>query len=162
MPKYQKIVLSDEPIYLTAEGLRRLEARLARLKAALPGYIEETARTAAYGDRSDNAEYKDAKGKLRSTHRQIFNIEDQLKRVILIEEGRNAAGTVRIGSRVVLEDGEKKITLFIVGPQETDPSRGRISHLSPLGAALIGKKEGDTATIPAPQGARSCRLLEVE
>jgi transcription elongation factor GreA len=161
MPKYQKIVLSDEPIHLTAEGLRRLETKLARLKAALPGYIEETARTAAYGDRSDNAEYKDAKGKLRGAHRQIFNIEDQLKRVVVIAEGRNASGTVQIGSRVVLEDGAQKLTLFIVGPQETDPGKGRISHLSPLGAALIGKREGDMATIPAPQGVRSCRILEV-
>lgn len=162
MPKYQKIVLDDAPIHLTAEGVRRLEARLARLKAALPHLIEETARTAAYGDRSDNAEYKDAKGKLRSAHRQIFDIEDQLKRIVVIAEGRNPAGTVQLGSRVVLADGERNLEFSIVGPQETDPAKGRISHLSPLGAALLGKREGDTVTIPAPGGTRSCRVLEVK
>src|SRR5271157_370080 len=119
-----------EPIYLTPEGHLRLERKLDRLKRELPGFIEETARTAAYGDRSDNAEYKEAKSTLRRTQRQIWTIEDQLKRIIRIEPGLNATGTAHLGSTVVLEfpDGTRQ-TLEIVGPFETDPSKGRISHL---------------------------------
>src|SRR3989344_2893662 len=88
------------PVHLTPEGLKRLQERLAKLKKALPDYIAEAARTAAYGDRSDNAEYKEAKHILRRTHRQIFSLEDQLKRAVIIKSGRNALGTIQTGSVV--------------------------------------------------------------
>jgi transcription elongation GreA/GreB family factor len=151
-----------EPIYLTPEGHLRLQHKLARLKRELPAFIEETARTAAYGDRSDNAEYKEAKSTLRRTQRQIWTIEDQLKRVRRIEPGLNAAGTVHLGSAVMLKfpDGTQRI-LEIVGSFETDPSKGRISHLSPLGAAVIGRTAGETISLHTKNGARKYRILEV-
>lgn len=158
----KEIPAKPEPIYLTADGRRRLQNKLERLKRELPGYIEETARTAAYGDRSDNAEYKESKSILRRTQRQIWTIEAQLKNITIIEPGRNAAGTVRLGSVVMLqpEDGTRK-TFEIVGPFETDPSKGRISHLSPLGAALIGRCANDAVTISTAAGKRKYRILEV-
>jgi transcription elongation GreA/GreB family factor len=151
-----------EPIYLTPEGHARLQGKLARLKRELPAFIEETARTAAYGDRSDNAEYKDAKSTLRRTQRQIWTIEDQLKRIVLIEPGRNAAGTAHLGSTVTLEFPDATQQTFeVVGPFETNPSKGRISHLSPLGTALVGHKAGETITVNTVNGPRNYRVLEV-
>ncbi len=155
---------NTEPVYLTPEGVKRLEARLARLKDSLPAVIEEAARTAAYGDRSDNAEYKESKGILRRTRGQILNIEDQLKRIIVIPAGTDASGRIRLGSTVVLEikkaSGATQKTFRIVGSSETDPSRGRISHTSPLGAALLGHEKNDIVTIKAPGGEQEYRILE--
>lgn len=157
-----------EPVYLTPEGIARLEKELARLKRIMPEAAAEAARTAAYGDRSDNAEYKQAKGTLRRMHHQMFEIENQLKRAAPIARGRNAAGTIQLGSTVVLvaeSAGEavaaRKI-FEIVGPKETDPAHGRISHQSPLGAALIGHAEGDLVTIATGRGNQSYRVAEIK
>ncbi len=155
-------VRDTSPLHLTAEGINRLQERLAGLKRVLPKYIAETQRTAAFGDRSDSAEYKEAKSTLRRTHRQILAIEDQLRRAVVIMTGRNKAGTVQLGSTVVLElpGGEQK-KFEIVGPHETDPTGGRISHQSPLGAALLNHAEGDLVTIKTSGGLRDYRILEI-
>jgi transcription elongation GreA/GreB family factor len=151
-----------EPVYLTPEGIRRLEARLERLKRSLPAVIEEAARTAAYGDRSDNAEYKEAKGILRRTKGQIVNIEDQLKRVVAIPSGAGAAGSIQLGSTVKLSTGGAVKVFRILGSSETDPSRGRISYTSPLGAALVGHVVGDTVIVETPGGKQEYIVREVK
>jgi transcription elongation GreA/GreB family factor len=159
---------NNEPVYLTPEGIKRLEARLARLKTSLPAVIEEAARTAAYGDRSDNAEYKEAKGILRRTHGQIFNIEDQLRRAVAIApstvsgDGDAGARTIQLGSTVVLSSKGVTKTYRILGPSETDPSRGRISHTSPLGAALIGHSIGDVIVVQMPGGVQEYTIAEIK
>jgi len=157
---------NTEPVYLTPEGVKRLEARLERLKRSLPAAIEEAARTAAYGDRSDNAEYKESKGILRRTRGQILNIEDQLKRVVVIPAGSDETGKVRLGSTVVLEikNGVASVrkTFRIVGSSETDPARGRISHTSPLGSALIGHVAGDSVIVRTPGGEQKYLIVEVK
>lgn len=151
------------PVYLTPEGIAKLKARLTRLKRDLPKYIEESARTAEYGDRSDNAEYKEAKGQLRRTQGQIWAIEDQLKRIVEIPSG-SVDGIVQVGCTVVLEmmNGKKATKTFrILGPSETDPVKGFISHLSPLGAALIGHSKGDTVTVTTPAGSQTYTIADV-
>ena len=158
-----------EPVYLTPEGVARLKARLERLKHSLPDVIAETSRTSAYGDRSDNAEYKEAKGILRRTHGQIFNIEDQLKRVVLIPSGAGVAGTIQLGSTVIVEikkgggasGAAVRKTFRVLGSSETDPGRGRISHTSPLGAALLGHTVGDVVVVQAPGGTQKYKVVEV-
>ncbi len=158
----EKLKVRDtSPVHLTREGLQRLKDRLARLKASIPELANEAKRTADYGDRSENAEYKDAKGKLRSAHRQILSIEDQIKRAVVIESGPDISGRVKIGSTVVLEAGTAQKIFQIVGPQETDPEKGRISDRSPLGAALLGHAAGDTVNVPTTGGFKPYRILEV-
>lgn len=150
------------PIYLTPEGEEELKRKLAYLKKVLPGYILETQRTAAYGDRSDNAEYKQAKGTLRRTNYQILEIEDQLKRVSIISVSKNKSGAVCLGSTVTLrlKNGATK-TLQILGPAETDPTRGRISYESPLGSGLMKKKKGEAVVIKTPKGLEEYHILEI-
>ena len=162
-----------KPVYLTPEGIERLQEQLARLKRRLPAAAEEAVRTAAYGDRSDNAEYKQAKGALRRMHYQIFEIETQLKHAVAINTGANASGIVQLGSTVILEVNAKgqskeksQQKIFqIVGPHETDPAHGRISHLSPLGAALLNHAKGDVVTIKTTMSnggsAQDYRILEI-
>ncbi|MDP3729765.1 MAG: GreA/GreB family elongation factor [bacterium] len=154
-------VRDEGPIYLTPEGLEHLHERLIRLKKALPDYIEETRRTAAYGDRSDNAEYKEAKSILRRTHRQILSIEDRIKRVVTIVSDKNKKGVVQLGSTVLLESKGMQSTFRILGPHETDPAKGRISHQSPLGAALMNHTEGDIVTIQTPHGTKEYRIIKI-
>ena len=169
------------PIHLTKDGFERMKEQLARLKKSMPELISEAQRTAAYGDRSDNAEYKEAKSSLRRAQGRIFNIEDQLKRVVVIEPDRNISGTVQLGSTVVLEvvgsetargvrdtehsagNGERKQKTFqILGPHETDPANGRISYKSPLGAALINHTKGGMITVKTESGAKIYRIVEIK
>lgn len=152
----------DSPVHVTEAGLDQMQRKLRRLKEKLPGLIDEAARTAAYGDRSDNAEYKDAKQILRRTERQILTIEDQLKRVKVITPGPSPTGKVRIGSTVVVEaeDGTRK-TLQILGSQESDPGKGRISYISPFGAALMDRGILDSITLQVAGGTRKYRILDI-
>lgn len=153
---------NDEPLYLTPEGVKRLEERLERLKRALPNLIEEATRAADYGDRSENAEYKDAKSNLRHAHRQILTIEDQLKRAKVIPPGGNRTGKVGLGSTVIVETktGIRK-EFRILGSFETNPEHGNISNESPLGSGLMHHAAGDTVTITTPSGPQEYRIVEV-
>ena len=155
-----------EPVYLTPEGIERLKKKLERLKQSLPAAIAEVSRTSAYGDRSDNAEYKEAKGILRRTHGQIFNIEDQLHRIIAIPSGADESGKIRLGSTVTVEikkgDASVQKIFRILGSSETDPPRGRISHTSPIGAALIGHIVSDVVMIQTPGGTQEYKIVEVK
>ncbi len=168
---------ADEPIYLTVAGHARLQARLARLKRELPAAAAEAARTGTYGDRSDNAEYyKEAKGQQRRMQRQIWNIEDELKRVVEIKPGMDgaggaaAAGVVQLGSVVTVEvvgdtrgagsaQNATQKKFQILGTLEADPDRGIISHRSPLGAALMGKKVGEMVQIKTTRGVQGYKIL---
>ena len=155
-------IYDDSPIPLTPEGLKLLEDRLAHLKATLPHLIAEAARTAAYGDRSDNAEYKDAKSRLRRAQGQMWDMKEQLKRVQIIDSDKNTSGKIALGSIVVVESEKGiKSTFHIVGPYETDPKEGRISHLSPLGAALMGRRKGEAITFQTARGSQHYRILEI-
>ncbi len=152
----------DGPLHITEEGLQRLREKLVQLEDSLPHLASEAQRTADYGDRSENAEYKDAKLNLRRTRGQILNIQYQIKRAVIIKSGPNSSGTIQIGSTVVLETDGKKKAFQIVGSHETNPEKGRISYKSPLGAALMNHKEDDTVSIQSPSGSREYRILKIE
>ncbi len=152
----------EGPLHMTKEGLNTLKEKLERLKLALPKYIDETKRAAAFGDRSDNAEYKDAKSRLTRTHFQILRIQDQIKRAVIIPSGHNTSGTVQLGSTVILQSGKSRKTFQILGAHETNPTLGRISFQSPLGAALMNRKKGDTVTIQTLTESKKYIILEIK
>lgn len=138
---------SAEPMYLTQKGLEKLKQKLSRLEATeLPQAIEDVRITAEFGDFSENAEYQEAKARMRRLHNQVFVLKDKIQRATLIQPNESLNTTVQIGSWVELEkDGILK-NFQIVGPQESDPMRGRISHVSPLGSSLIGHTIGETVS----------------
>lgn len=160
----KNIIKKDDynPIYFTEDGLKNLKSELSRLKKILPEIIAETQRTAAYGDRSDNAEYKESKGLLRRTQRQIDNIENQIKHATVITSGPNISNTIHIGSTVILEENKIQKIFQIVGPQETNPSKNRISYQSPLGAALIKHKQNDIIIFKTENGIKKYRILKIQ
>ena len=152
---------SEENLYLTAEGIERLKRTLKELESQRPKIVEDLTFAISLGDLSENAEYQDAKHRLSKTDGRIFSIKDRLKNVIRINEQPTTTGHVRLGSNVVLAVAGKQKGYQIVGPQEANPSRGRISLLSPLGAALIGHGVGETITVETPGGQMDYGIVEV-
>lgn len=154
-------IWESDPVYLTAEGLEKLKGRLEYLRKNLPEIVKEVSRTAAYGDRSENAEYKAAKSRLRSTQYQIASIEDQLRKIKVIPDSPDSNGEIKMGSTVkVLSRGEEK-TFRIVGRSEADPSKGMISNESPLGKALIGRKAGEAIKFETQAGIQEYKVTEI-
>jgi transcription elongation GreA/GreB family factor len=134
--------------YLTAEAVARLKRDLERLeKTERPRAVEDLRRAAEMGDRSDNAAYTEARGRLTGIDSRILSLQERIKYAVVIERGPDAAGRVALGSTVMVEVNGNRKTYEILGVQETSPGRGRISYLSPLGAALMGKEAGDKAVV---------------
>ena len=149
------------PIHLTKHGLKMLEGTLTWLKSKLPAEIEEVRRTGEYGDFSENVEYQVAKHKMRRTRNRIMSVEDQLKRIIVIKKDESL-NVVQLGSTVVLDREGSEVKYEIVGPRETDPTKGRISHISPLGVELMGKKAGEEVSIKTPKGENSYKIISIK
>jgi len=159
----------DEPgkgdvtdFHLTPKAIAGLRDELERLeKRVRPKAVEELRRTREMGDLSENFAYTAAKGRLIALDGRILSIKERLKRAIAIESGPDSDGSARIGSTVVVEVSGKQKTFEITGAQESDPSAGRISHLSPVGKALLGKKPGETASLEVNGKTVEYRVLEV-
>lgn len=158
----RRIIIGDDgPFHVTADGLAKLKEKLTRLENSLPSLIAETQRTAAYGDRSENAEYQAAKGALRRANFQIIKVQDQIRRAKVFDSGPSNLGTIRLGSKVALEFEGREINFEIVGPHETNPERGRISFESPLGAALLHRKKNDVVMLETAVGQKQYRILAI-
>lgn len=142
-----KNVQANDVGYLTATAIERLKRDLERLeKEERPTAVEDVTRYGQLGDFSENAEYQEAKHRLRRIDSRIFSITQRLKQAVVILSPQQT-DHAQLGSTVIVEhDGQQKI-YHIVGPQETNPTQGRISHLSPLGSALMGHRIADVVTI---------------
>ncbi len=128
---------------MTQGKFDELKQQLARLLRARPEAAAEVKRLAEMGDFSENAAYQLSKGRLRGINQRILEIEDHLKLAQIIPS-RSESGIVQLGSTVTIEQDGGRQTFRILGPTETDPGRGIISHKSPLGALLMGRQVGDT------------------
>jgi transcription elongation factor GreA len=132
---------------LTKKKYEELEKNRERLtKIVRPRLAEEVKKLASQGDFSENAGYQISKGRLRGINQRILEIEDLLARAEIIEPQKNC-DSVQLGSLVTVEYSGKQKTYQILGSTETDPARGVISAISPLGSALLGKKIGEQAKI---------------
>ena len=146
--------------HVTPEKFNALKHELKKMKNRQPGLIAEVKRLASDGDFSENAAYQIAKGKLRGLNRRILETEDFLKRAVIIE--RQESETAQIGSRVTVEVGGREKTYEILGSSETDPGRGVISRNSPLGAALIGRRAGETVEVQLAEKTVAYRIIRIE
>jgi transcription elongation factor GreA len=156
-----KTVYDEDAVLLTPEGLKRLKSERERLdKIERPQAVQDVYEARQKGDLSENAEYQEARARLSRLQSRIFNIGEKLKRVIPIE--KTAAGRIGIGSSVVLIHGDKSKTYQIVSPHEADILRGRLSHLSPLGTALLNHKMGDVVKIKANEMMQEYAITEVK
>lgn len=138
--------MSKKIHYLTPEGLEKLKIKLGKLQENRARIIQRIKEAKEIGDLSENAEYQTAREAHALNETQIQEIENLLKRAVLVQKRSNSQ-TVSIGSRVTLKQGMKRKVFTIVGSEESDPSNGFISYESPLGNALLGKRVGDEVTI---------------
>lgn len=152
---------SDDIVYLTPAGVEKLKRELERIEAVdLPAALEQMRFALSLGDFSENAEYQEAKPKLARLNARVLVIKDRLKRAIIVSGGDD--DRVQMGSRVTVHVNGKERQYQLVGPQEANPSMGRLSYLSPVGAALLNKRVGETVTIESESGPIEYRILKVE
>jgi len=153
----------DGPVHLTKLGLQRLQEQIERLeKIEHPQAIKDVQITGEFGDFSENAEYQEAKHRLRSITSRIILLKERLRKAVVIERDEDNLDVVQLGSTVVLQMNERTLTFEIVGPQEANPLHGRISHLSPLGSHLIGHKLGETISVVTHGDELIYKILEVK
>jgi len=156
--------MSTKPIYLTTEGIKKLEDRLEYLTSERRSEIAERIKAAiALGDLSENSEYIEAKNDQAFLEGEIVKIEGTLRHAQVISAADIDGKSVIVGAVVELKDldSKKRITYTIVGPNEADPFSGKISNESPIGTALTGKSVGDNVTITTPRGEKHLKILEV-
>lgn len=146
--------------FLTPETIAHMKREVARLLAERPAVIEDMQLAATQGDFSENAGYQAAKWKLRRMNARIDHLTDELNHAVPITRGR-ADGVITIGSTVTVEVGGTAMTFDILGTQETNPSRGRISYVSPIGAALLGHRAGETVTLVIGERTVEYRIVRV-
>jgi transcription elongation factor GreB len=151
--------------YLTPAGYRSLLDEQRRLVAVERPQICATVQWAASnGDRSENADYQYGKRRLREIDRRLRFIQKRLDAAEVVDpEQRTGCPQVFFGATVTVadEDGEEN-TYAIVGVDEIDLARGRITWVSPLALALLKHEEGDTITVPTPRGPRELEIVKVE
>ena len=150
---------------LTKRGAEKLRAELQRLKGVeRPRIIQAIAEARAHGDLKENAEYHAAREQQSFVEGRIKEIEGKLSHANIIDVASlDAGGKVVFGATVDLsdEDSGEELTYQIVGEDEADIKHGLISVSSPIARALIGKEEGDIATVIAPGGERNLEIVEV-
>ena len=150
---------------LTVRGAEKLRAELQQLKSVeRPRIIQAIADARAHGDLKENAEYHAAREQQSFAEGRIKEIEGKLSNAQIIDVTKlGANGNVVFGATVDLvdEDSGDELTYQIVGEDEADIKHGLISINSPIARALIGKREGDVATVQAPGGARNLEIVEV-
>ena len=129
-------------VNLTAAGYAELEKELAELIAQRPAIAERIATARAFGDLSENQEYTDARAEQKDVENRIIELEDIIKNAKIIKATKKE--TNDIGSTVVIDMGGKEFTYTMVGPVEANPLEGKISHESPIGKELLGRKSSET------------------
>ncbi len=147
---------------MTAPGLKRLEDELRTLKSAeRPAVIRAIAEARSHGDLSENAEYHAARERQSFIEGRIDELEAVISAVEVIDPASLSGDHVKFGAhvRVIDEETEKEASYQIVGVHEADIKEARLSISSPLAKALIGKKIGDTISVPAPGGDRTYEIL---
>ena len=150
---------------MTAPGLLRLETELRALKSVeRPAVIRAIAEARSHGDLSENAEYHAARERQSFIEGRIAELEEIVSAVEVIDPSALSGDHVKFGAhvRVLDEETERETTYQIVGVHEADIKAARLSISAPLAKALIGKKVGDSISVPAPGGDRSYEILSVK
>ena len=154
----------DSKIYLTEEGKEKLQSELEELEGPQRQEIAARLKSAIeMGDLSENADYHKAKEDQGFLEGKIMEIEHTLSQAIIVEEHNNGSDSVFVGCKVTVQEEDfPPETYFLVGSQEADPSENKISHVSPIGSALMKKKIGDKVNIKTPGGELELKIIAIE
>ncbi|MDD5038240.1 MAG: transcription elongation factor GreA [Dehalococcoidales bacterium] len=153
-----------ETVYLTKQGYSDAEAELADLQGKRSQVIDEMTKAAADKDFRENAPLQAAREERGHIEGRIIELKEVLKSAVVIDEKQKKSLRVSMGDSVILYDPtcgeERRYTL--VSPKEVDPTRGKISTVSPIGKAIMGKAEGETVELTAPVGKLCYQIKTVE
>jgi len=151
-----------EKIMVTAEGYLDLENELNELKnVRRPQIIQAIKEARALGDLSENADYDAARDEQAQVEGRIKELEYKIEHCEIIENKKK--NSVSLGSKIVIkyDDGETD-EYMIVGSLEADPFNNRISNESPIGIAVMGKKQGDVVSVASPNGSYEVTIMEIK
>ena len=153
-------------LYITRAGAERLKAELKHLLTVeRPKVTAEVSFAASLGDRSENAEYIYGKKRLREIDRRLRFLDKRIERLTVVDPSeQKERHKVFFGATVTLENEEdgSKVSYQLVGPDETDLKTGKISVDSPVGRALLGRKQGDSVTVNRPKGEVDFTLIAIK
>lgn len=153
-----------EPMYLTAEGHAELQQELDNLiNVRRPDLAIKLKEAVAEGDLKENANYHDAKEQQAFIEGRIQYLENILRSAQIITND-GSSDEVRLGSQVTIreEDGDEDETYTIVGAAEANPREGKISHESPIGAALLGRKKSESVKVQTPAGEITFKIKKIK
>ena len=152
-------------LYITEEGKAEKEERLRFLKNVRRPEVTEKIKIAReFGDLSENSEYDAAKKEQLTVESEIEQIEETLRKAIIIDKSMVSNDTVSVGNFVKVYDIEfdEEVTYKIVGTIESNPDKNYVSNESPMGQALLGSKVGDIVVVKAPAGDIEMKVLEIK
>ena len=155
--------MAEKQLY-TPEGFKKLTDELNYLKTVKREEIKEAIAVAkGFGDLSENAEYDEARTEQAKTEARITELEELVENAVVEDESKIDTSIISLGSTVVVydEEDDEEITYNIVGSNETNPLEGKISDLSPIGKAIMGKRAGDIVSVDTPMGALNMKILGV-
>jgi transcription elongation factor GreB len=149
--------------YITPAGRKRLNDELARLwKVDRPKLVDTIAWAASNGDRSENGDYIYGKRKLREIDRRIRFLSKRLDSAVVVDNAGKDHDRVYFGATVTVADGSgAERTVSIVGVDELDPARGRVSWISPIATALLKASVGDVVTLRTPRGTEELEIVAI-
>lgn len=154
----------EKRVILTREGYEKLEKELDYYISVRRNEIsEQIAIARGFGDLSENAEYDEAKNEQSRIEAKIVEMENTLRNCVVVEDDEVSTDVIGVGNTVKVKNLTMKIdqTITIVGANETDPRNMKISSESPIGAALLGKRRGETVDVEVPAGVMKLKVLEI-
>lgn len=157
---YTTLLMTEDTPYISAEGRERTKQKIEMLKKKRMDIAAGLEYAKSLGDLSENVEYQEKKEEQMENEAAIAELEDLLSRAILIKPS-GKRGVVEFGSTVVVNANSESYTYIIVGNEEADPQQGHISHESPLGKALLGKKVGAHVLVKTPKGEKELLITHV-
>ncbi len=157
--------MTEKETILTAEGLKNLEEKLEMLKSVRRLEVAERIKQAiSFGDISENSEYEDAKNEQAFIEGEIITLDKMVRTAKVIDDDEIKTDIVTLGSTVKLKDiAMKEIwECIVVGSAEADPLENKISNESPVGAAIIGRKAGETVEVSVPDGKLKYKIMSIK
>ena len=148
--------------YISPAGDARLRAELKQLvEFERPEVVRTVSWAAKNGDRSENGDYLYGKKRLREIDRRVRFLIKRLESAEIVRSAGRVGDQVFFGATVLVKSSEKEKTITIVGVDEVDPARGRVSWISPVARALLKARDGDKVMLTTPGGSEELEILEV-
>ena len=151
--------------FLTSEKFEELKRELDLLKTTRRKEVAESLEYArSLGDLSENAEYQEARDMQAAIEERIQHLERVIKEAKIVVGDKKGSSMVGLGSVItIVREGEKENRIYtIVGSEEANIHEHKLSYLSPLGEALMGKQKGETFTFVTPSGKQSYKIIEIK